>query len=75
VPLGEVPAPGEDDVVALDDPFSSTPVTRTRWFAYWLKLTLEPDGRNRYPEAAALPAAEPLTALSAVLPDVLVPDV
>jgi hypothetical protein len=46
--LGDVLLPGEDDVVvALDDPFSSTPVTRTRRFTYWLKLTLEPEGWRR----------------------------
>jgi hypothetical protein len=45
--LGDVLLPGEDEVVALDDPFSSTPVTRTRRFMYWLKLTLEPDGWRR----------------------------
>jgi len=75
VVLGEVLLPGEDDAAALDDPFSRTPVTRTRWFMYWLKLTLAPDGRRRYPDAAGLPAADPLTALSAVLPEVLVPEV
>jgi hypothetical protein len=45
--LGEVALPGDVDVAALVDPFSSTPVTRTRWFMYWLKLTLEPDGLSR----------------------------
>jgi hypothetical protein len=45
--LGDVLLPGEDDVVALGDPFSSTPVTRTRRFMYWLKLTLEPEGWRR----------------------------
>jgi hypothetical protein len=45
--LGDVLLPGEDDVVALGDPFSSTPVTRTRRFRYWLKLTLEPEGWRR----------------------------
>jgi len=45
--LGDVLLPGEDDVVALGDPFSSTPVTRTRRFMYWLKLTPEPDGCRR----------------------------
>jgi len=28
-------------------PFSSTPVTRTRWFTYWLRFTLDPCGFNR----------------------------
>jgi hypothetical protein len=42
-----VVAPADDPVVPLDDPFSSTPVTRTRWFTYWLKLTLEPWGLSR----------------------------
>ena len=73
--LGDVLVPGDDEVGALDDPFSRTPVTRTRRFIYWLKLTLEPDGWRTYADAAGLPAAAPLTALSAVLPDVLVPDV
>ena len=75
MPLGDVLLPGEDEVVALDDPFSSTPVTRTRRFMNWLKLTLESDGWRRYPDADALPAADPLTALSAVLPEAVVPDV
>jgi hypothetical protein len=73
--LGDVLLPGEDEVVALDDPFSSTPVTRTRRFMNWLKLTLEPDGWRRYADAGGLPAVDPLTTLSAVLPEVLVPDV
>ena len=40
--LGDVELPDEELVALDDEPFSRTPVTRTRWFMYWLKLTLGP---------------------------------
>jgi hypothetical protein len=69
----ELVVPAVELVALVAELFSSTPVTRTRWLTYWLRFTLDPCGRSMYPDVAALPVLDPLAALSAVLPEVLVP--
>jgi len=51
VPLDEVEEPVEEPVRSpaepVPAPFSRMPVTRTFWFTYWLRFTLEPCGLSR----------------------------